>query len=759
MKKFLLSAAAVFAALSMNAQEVCTFNADNALELDADNGTALAAGTVIGETESIVATIGADDTYKPQSAKFTVNGTEIAGGLQGGTNPKDADGGTPATTLVEPASGAYLVFEAKADGYLYVMHKASSNKAYSVFEEGTAISYTFAAIGDAATDLGAVYNFTLPYEVENEQFVVKNSIEWAEQEYLKINDPDKYAAHQTTADDGTVSWTAIKVNGLGVIKFPVYKDCKYIVNANGSKITAAGFVFSTEDNVSITSDGVAIIGEGGAAPVEPTIELWTVAGGSNLLGSNWDTADTNNDMTSTDGVTYTLVKEGVVLEKGITYEYKVAKDHAWTEAYPSDNATLTVDETAIYTVTFTFNAESKEVSAATEKTGEAEVGEKTYSVIGTINGNWDNDTDMTLNEENQKYTAEFENVAAGKYEFKVRVNHDWAENYGTDGNNYVLEVEQDGSYVLVVFDPETKGISTVIVDPAPVPVGDASISILNADNVLELDSENGTALAAGTEIAAIDEVACAIGADDTYKPQDVAAVINGATFKGGLQGGNNPKDADGGTPATTLQAPVSGAYLEFTANEDGFLYVIHKASSNKAYTVFEEGTAIGYKFAAQGDAATDLGAVYAFELKGEGELNELKNPVEWAEQEFLKATDPEKYAAHQTTNEDGTTSWTAIKVNGLGVIAFPIFKECKYIVNANGSKITAAAFAFSKADDVTIATEDGVEIYKGGGQTAIQSAKVVKVAADGAIYNIAGQKVSASYKGLVIKNGKKFIQK
>ena len=757
MKKFLLSAAAVFAALSMNAQEICTFNADNALGLDSENGTALTAGTVIGETESIVATIGADDTYKPQSAKFTVNGTEIAGGLQGGTNPKDADGGVPATTLVEPASGAYLVFEAKADGYLYVMHKASSNKAYSVFEEGTAISYTFAAIGDAATDLGAVYEFTLPYEEENEQYAIKESIGWAEQEYLKINDPEKYAAHQTTGDDGTVSWTAIKVNGLGVIAFPVYKDCKYIVNANGSKLTAAGFVFSTEDNVAISSDGVAIYTGEGATPIE--MATWTVAGGSNLMGSNWDTTDTTNDMTSTDGVTYTLVKEGVVLEKGVTYEYKVAKDHAWTEAYPADNATLTVDETAEFTVTFTFNAVSQEVSATTVKTGEAEIGEKTYSVIGTINGNWDNDTDMTLNEENQKYTAEFENVAAGKYEFKVRVNHDWAENYGTDGNNYVIEVEQDGSYVLVVFDPETKGISTVIVDPAPVPVGDASISILNADNVLELDSENGTALAAGTGLGAIDEVTCVIGADDTYKPQEVTAVINGTTVKGGLQGGTNPKDADGGVPATTLQAPVSGAYLEFTANKDGFLYVIHKASSNKAYTVFEEGTAIGYKFAAVGDAATDLGAVYGFELKGEGELNEVKNSVEWAEQEFLKATDPEKYAAHQTINEDGTTSWTAIKVNGLGVIAFPVFKDCRYIVNANGSKITAGAYAFSEADDVTIATEDGIVFYIGGGEVAIQSAKVAKAAANGAIYNIAGQKVNASYKGLVIKNGKKYIQK
>ena len=40
---------------------------------------------------------------------------------------------------------------------------------------------------------------------------------------------------------------------------------------------------------------------------------------------------------------------------------------------------------------------------------------------------------------------------------------------------------------------------------------------------------------------------------------------------------------------------------------------------------------------------------------------------------------------------------------------------------------------------------------------AIQSVKATKN--DGAIYNLAGQKVNASYKGVVIKNGKKFLQK
>ena len=287
MKKILLSAAAVFAALSMNAQEICTFNADNALGLDADNGTALTAGTVIGETPSIVATIGADDTYKPQSATFNVGGTEITGGLQGATNPKDADGGVPSTTLVSPASGAFIVFEAKADGYLYVMHKASSNKAYTVFEEGTAISYTFAAIGDAATDLGAVYQFTLPYEVENEQFVVKNSIEWAEQEYLKATDPEKYAAHTSTDAEGATTWDPIKVNGLGVIAFPVFKECKYIVNANGSKITAAAYAFSKADDAVIaTEDGVVIYTGGGQTAIKSAKVVKAAANGAiyNIAG-------------------------------------------------------------------------------------------------------------------------------------------------------------------------------------------------------------------------------------------------------------------------------------------------------------------------------------------------------------------------------------------------------------------------------------------------------------------------------------------
>lgn len=47
----------------------------------------------------------------------------------------------------------------------------------------------------------------------------------------------------------------------------------------------------------------------------------------------------------------------------------------------------------------------------------------------------------------------------------------------------------------------------------------------------------------------------------------------------------------------------------------------------------------------------------------------------------------------------------------------------------------------------------------GGGTTGIGQVEVEKATENGAIYNLAGQRVDASYKGVVIKNGKKYVNK
>ena len=93
---------------------------------------------------------------------------------------------------------------------------------------------------------------------------------------------------------------------------------------------------------------------------------------------------------------------------------------------------------------------------------------KVWSVIGTINGNWDTDTEMT-SENGVNYTASFPYMAAGKYEFKIRANGDWAENYGADGkqdgDNIVATVEEDLTGVIVMFNADTKEITYSIMPP------------------------------------------------------------------------------------------------------------------------------------------------------------------------------------------------------------------------------------------------------------------------------------------------------
>ena len=81
-----------------------------------------------------------------------------------------------------------------------------------------------------------------------------------------------------------------------------------------------------------------------------------------------------------------------------------------------------------------------------------------------------------------------------------------------------------------------------------------------------------------------------------------------------------------------------------------------------------------------------------------------------------------------------------------------------------GGEFDHNAMIFLKSGWVVGATVmKKIEVYEiaeptaRGNATAIEAAKAAK--ADDAIYNLAGQKVSASYKGFVIKNGKKYIQK
>lgn len=190
-------------------------------------------------------------------------------------------------------------------------------------------------------------------------------------------------------------------------------------------------------------------------------DFYTVAGVSAIVnGAEWDPANTANDMTSTDGKTYTLTVSGKTLKQGVKYEYKVVEDHAWTVSYPqSGNTGFNVPENGIYDITYTYVVGESLPTAVATKVGDADIKESVFSVIGTINGSWDTDTDMTKGEDGI-FRAEFTNVAAGTYKFKVRADHAWTEAY--PGSDYSLTVEQDNSTVVIAFNPTSKEVTATV---------------------------------------------------------------------------------------------------------------------------------------------------------------------------------------------------------------------------------------------------------------------------------------------------------
>ena len=246
---------------------------------------------------------------------------------------------------------------------------------------------------------------------------------------FRVNGP-----HNESITDGEIIKVGDQVAVLGKLK-------KYVKDEVVTPEVVDGYIFSINEPT-------------------PTTDTWTVAGTLPLVNKSWDPSDESADMTTTDGVIFTYVKEDITLEKDTNYEFKVVKNHAWGEEYPSSNYVVNVNETGKYKATITFNANTKEVACVTEKTGSAGPVTHTWGVVGTLVGGWDDDVEMTKDADGL-YKAVVENVAKGDYEFKVRADHAWDISY-PGGDNYKLNVAQDASTVTVTFNEETKAVDAKV---------------------------------------------------------------------------------------------------------------------------------------------------------------------------------------------------------------------------------------------------------------------------------------------------------
>lgn len=272
------------------------------------------------------------------------------------------------------------------------------------------------------------------------------------------------------------------------------------------------------------------------------------------------------------------------------------------------------------------------------------------------------------------------------------------------------------------------------------------MGVIDAD-ALGISSE-ATTVAAGTTLITTESVTCTL---TELNDQDCKATglsknnvfVNDVAFpsKTGIQGNTNGP----GTAASDGTFPTAGCIYHFVPNKDGYIYVVHKASANKSYVVFEEKARIPYIFSTEDGGKYDLNAIEGATV----------TTVEGGETIVNIAPD---YAIGQAQAIIGTDGLGA----GTGVIKFQVFADLAYDVLAVGSKMTMAGFIFDTTGDATITTqEEGavVATLLEAGVTAVNGISINRANPNQAIYNLAGQQVTNAYKGVVIQNGKKFIQK
>jgi hypothetical protein len=196
-------------------------------------------------------------------------------------------------------------------------------------------------------------------------------------------------------------------------------------------------------------------------------------------------------------------------------------------------------------------------------------------------------------------------------------------------------------------------------------------------------------VAAGTVCASTASVTCSNAFANTYQAPGMSynkvktVVINGevldittALANEGLQGKDNPKDANNANPATSLTAPATGAVFQFDVAANGYLVVVGKFTGSKNYGVIEDGSYIGYDM------------VYDGTSDGNGIVKITPADL---------GADADNYINAAIKTPDEIKGLTTTGKNGVGVIGVPVYAGSSYLVFAAGSKISVGGFAFIPA--------------------------------------------------------------
>ncbi len=237
-------------------------------------------------------------------------------------------------------------------------------------------------------------------------------------------------------------------------------------------------------------------------------------------------------------------------------------------------------------------------------------------------------------------------------------------------------------------------------------------------------------------------------------------VVEGVEYRAtkGLTGEVNPSGRD----LTNPDAPATGMVIRFDVTKDGWLTVPCKLSSNKPYYVWEglagESPVLMSYIYAQCFSST----VYTGLDKLVYELPSDKDGyVDFDAEDISKYTSETAYYWPEQIAIEGYSDQA--KVNGLGVISFPVYAEAgKYLFHATGSKVSTDGFIFTekKPEQIALLSDDGELDLIGNYTTGVSNISVDKTFNENApVYNVMGQRVAKDTKGILIQNGRKFINK
>ena len=170
-------------------------------------------------------------------------------------------------------------------------------------------------------------------------------------------------------------------------------------NGNGAyKFTGSGSEYVFTFNPYINKFKI----DGYVVPI--TIETYTAAGvPTSIFGTEWDNANTDNDMIEQEDGTFKLQKFGCELGEGTEIAFKIVGNHDWGNAWPSDNFVYTVEQSGVYDVTITFNPETKLPNIELVQSGSISVLTGDLFILGEVNGNgWDPSNGVKMETEDGK---------------------------------------------------------------------------------------------------------------------------------------------------------------------------------------------------------------------------------------------------------------------------------------------------------------------------------------------------------------------